>query len=149
MADYGDPRERLLGPDGTPMGHVVALKRDRATGANLLVATTGAGALGLFVLRGRDVVPLVATAPEGTAAPAGHSDLVRCAALCSSFVVTGAEDARVCSWTAAPLPPAPADAPQEAAAPAAAPAAAAAQPYGGRAESRGHARKQRSAMSPY
>ena len=67
MADYGDPRERLVGPDGVPMNHVVALKRDRATGANLLVATTGAGALGLFALRGRDIVPLVATAPEGTA----------------------------------------------------------------------------------
>ena len=147
LADYGDPRERLLGPDGVPMNHVVAVKRDRATGADLLVATTGAGALGLFVLRGRDIVPLVATAPAGTApVPAGHSDLVRCAALCNSFVVTGAEDSRVCAWTATPLPPAdaaPAPVPQEAA------AAPGGQPYGNRADSRGHARKQRSAMSPY
>lgn len=125
------------------MNHVVALKRDRATGANLLVATTDTGALGLFVLRGPDVVPLVATAPAAANIPAGagHSDLVRCAALCNSFVVTGAEDSRVCSWTAAPLPD-----------PSAAAAAAAPAPAAGtqsRADSRGHARKQRSAMSPY
>ena len=129
------------------MNHVVALKRDRATGANLLVATTDTGALGLFVLRGPDVVPLVATAPAAANIPAGagHSDLVRCAALCNSFVVTGAEDSRVCSWTAAPLPDPSTAAPAAAPAPVAAPAAG----TQSRADSRGHARKQRSAMSPY
>ena len=97
--DYDDPRSKLVYSDDVTMNHIVALKQDRGTGANILIATTDTGALGMYALQGPNVIPLAASAPIVTPGVTGHSEMIRCATLCNNFVITGAEDSRVCSWT--------------------------------------------------
>lgn len=131
MANYGDPRERLASPGGTgeAVSHVVCVQRDSATGVCLLVGSTSSGAVGLYRLDTPDLAPVAATAPVAPGAARGHTDLVRCATMSNSFLVTGGEDARVCTWSP--------HAPPAQAAPAAAPAAHFRAQHGGRGA--GHA----------
>ena len=106
IVNIEDPRSKLVYGDGSmPMNHIVAMKKDRGTGANLILATTETGCLGMYALKDSDILPLAASAPiVATPGVAGHSEMIRCAALCNHYVITGAEDSRVCSWTANPLP---------------------------------------------